>query len=135
MELEREVAKAQRTKHPFLLVFIDVDGLKNVNDSHGHAAGDELLRDVINTVRARVRSYDLIVRYGGDEFLCGLPDVTVADVAERFELINVELASRRQASVTVGIAELNADDSLEDLIQRADDALYAERRGRNTARE
>lgn len=118
-----------------MLVFIDVDGLKTTNDSHGHAAGDELLRHVTDTIRAHVRPYDLIVRYGGDEFLCGLPDVTLAEAAERFRLVNVDLASSRQASVTAGMAELRADDRLEDLIQRADEALYRERRARSAAGE
>lgn len=131
LELEREVTKAQRTKQPFVLVFIDVDGLKRENDSRGHAAGDGLLRHVIDTMRAHVRSYDLIVRYGGDEFLCGLADVTLDEVANRFELVNADLASSRQASVTAGMAELAADDRLEDLIHRADAALYEQRRGRS----
>ncbi|HUF96631.1 MAG TPA: diguanylate cyclase, partial [Ilumatobacter sp.] len=131
LELEREITKAQRTKHPFVLVFIDVDGLKQVNDSQGHAAGDELLRHAIDAIRSHVRPYDLIVRYGGDEFLCGLPDVTLAEVAERFARVNVDLASSRKASVTAGIAELSADDRLQDLIHRADDALYKERRARS----
>lgn len=64
LELEREITRAQRTEHPFVLVFVDVDGLKTTNDSLGHAAGDELLRHVIDTIRAHVRPYDLIVRYG-----------------------------------------------------------------------
>lgn len=135
LELEREITKAKRTKHPFVLVFVDVDGLKTTNDSHGHAAGDELLRHVIDTIRVHVRPYDLIVRYGGDEFLCGLAEVTLAEAAERFGLVNVDLASNRQASVTAGLAELRADDRLEDLIQRADEALYRERRGRSAAGE
>ncbi|MGO9900741.1 MAG: hypothetical protein ACLP0J_13860 [Solirubrobacteraceae bacterium] len=66
-------------------------------------------------VRAR-----LIVRFGGDEFLCGLADVTTANAAERFSLVNVDLAETQQASVTVGVAELEADDALGDLIARAD---------------
>ena len=131
LELQREIIRAKRTKHPFVLVFIDVDGLKTTNDSQGHAAGDDLLRHVIDTVRAHVRPYDLIVRYGGDEFLCGLPDVSLAETVERFRLVNVDLASSRQASVTAGLAALGADDRLEDLIQRADDALYTERRRRS----
>ena len=70
------------------------------------------------------------MRYGGDEFLCGLADVSLGDAAERFKLVNLDLALTRQASVTAGLAELSAGDRLEDLIRRADEALYAERRGR-----
>jgi GGDEF domain-containing protein len=66
VELEREVARASRTKRPFVLAFIDVDDLKAINDSHGHAAGDRLLRQIGESLRAHLRSYDLLVRYGGD---------------------------------------------------------------------
>lgn len=125
--LAREVVRAKRTKQPFALVFVDVDGLKAMNDSRGHSAGDQLLRATVDSIRAHLRSYDLIVRFGGDEFLCGLADVTVADAAKRFSLVNADLAETQQASVTVGVAELDADDALEDLIARADQALYRER--------
>ena len=125
--LERDVARAKRMKQPFTLVFVDVDGLKAINDSRGHSAGDQLLRATVDSIRAHLRSYDLIVRLGGDEFLCGLADVPVADAAKRFSLVNADLAETRQASVTVGVAELEADDALEDLIARADQALYRER--------
>jgi diguanylate cyclase (GGDEF)-like protein len=125
--LERDVARAKRTQQPFALVFVDVDGLKALNDSRGHSAGDQLLHATVESIRAHLRPYDLIVRFGGDEFLCGLADVTVADAAKRFSLVNADLAETRQASVTVGFAELKADDALGDLIARADQALYRER--------
>jgi diguanylate cyclase (GGDEF)-like protein len=114
--LERDVARAKRTKQPFALVFFDVDGLKAMNDSRGHSAGDQLLRATVKSIRAHLRSYDVIIRFGGDEFLCGLADVTIADAATRFSLVNADLAAARQASVTVGVAELEPDDALEDLI-------------------
>jgi diguanylate cyclase (GGDEF)-like protein len=127
LELEREVTKAKRTHKPFVLAFIDVDGLKATNDSLGHAAGDELLCHVVEVIRAHIREYDLIARFGGDEFVCGLFDVGIADAAERFALVNAELASTRQSSVTAGLAQLEAQDALEDLIKRADEALYLHR--------
>lgn len=130
VELDREISRAKRTKQTFVLAFIDVDGLKATNDSLGHVAGDQLLRHVVDTIRGHVRSYDLIVRYGGDEFLCGLLDVDMAEATERFALVNADLAAIRQASVTAGIAQLDAHDGLEDLIQRADEALYREREKR-----
>jgi two-component system cell cycle response regulator len=86
-----------------------------------------LLRTTVRAIRAQLRSYDLIIRYGGDEFLCGLLDVTMTQAAERFSLMNADLAATHQASVTVGFAELEADDAFEDLIARADEAMYRER--------
>lgn len=127
VELKREIARAKRTKQPFTLAFIDVDGLKGTNDSLGHAAGDQLLRETAALIRPHLRSYDLIIRFGGDEFVCGLLDLNRAEAAKRFSLVNADLAGTQQASVSVGLAELKADDALEDLIARADETMYKER--------
>lgn len=128
VELAREIVRAKRSKQPFALAFVDVDDLKNVNDSLGHVAGDRLLRQATASMRGRLRSYDLIIRYGGDEFLCALPDVTMAQAAERFALVNADLAESHQASLSFGLAELRADDACEDLIARADQAMYSTRK-------
>lgn len=134
LELERETARAKRTEQPFVLAFVDVDGLKATNDSLGHPAGDQLLRQIVDTIRANVRSYDLIVRFGGDEFVCGLMDMNLEKAAERFLLVNADLAETQHASVSVGLAELAPDDSVADLIARADEALYREREQRPSDR-
>jgi diguanylate cyclase (GGDEF)-like protein len=123
VELERDLTRAKRTGQPFTLAFVDIDDLKGRNDSHGHAAGDELLRATADAIRAHVRPYDLIVRFGGDEFLCGVTDVRMAEAAERFSRVNADLAATRKASVTIGLAELEPDDSVEGLVARADHAL------------
>jgi diguanylate cyclase (GGDEF)-like protein len=125
--LVHDVLRAKRTRQPFTLAFIDVDGLKEVNDSLGHTAGDEVLRATATAIRARLRPYDVVIRYGGDEFLCGLLDLDAAAAAERFELVKADLAATQQAFVTVGLAEVEADDGLDELILRADEALYRER--------
>lgn len=132
LELEREIERAKRTDQPFVVAFIDVDGLKAKNDTLGHAAGDKLLSDVANSIRGHLRSYDLIVRFGGDEFVCGLANVDVEAAAKRFSLVNVDLLATQHASITVGFAELTADDSLEDLLARADANLYQERNARKS---
>src|SRR6202165_791873 len=76
--LQREIARAHRVGGDGIVVaFMDVDGLKHVNDTAGHAAGDQLLREVAAAIRERGRSYDLVFRYGGDEFVCALVDVTL----------------------------------------------------------
>ncbi len=128
------MARAKRTKTPFVLAFIDVDGLKATNDSLGHYAGDQLLSGVVNTMRAHLRGYDLIVRFGGDEFLCGLLDLSMQMATERFFLINADLAASRNASITAGLAELEPGDSLDSLTARADAALRGQRRQRPPAR-
>ena len=133
LELDREVTKAHRTSTSFVLAFIDIDGLKTLNDTEGHAAGDALLSQVVDTVRGVVREYDLIVRYGGDEFLCGLLGLDLSEVQERFQIANASLAVTREAQVSVGLAELAPDESLEELIDRADKLMYAGRLMRRAA--
>lgn len=128
VELAREVVRAHRTGRPFVLAFVDVDGLKERNDTRGHAAGDDLLKRVTDTIRGHVRAYDLIVRHGGDEFLCGISDLPLSEATRRFEVARSELAGTDDGSMSVGLAELGPTEALHDLIGRADAAMYAERR-------
>ena len=131
LELEREMARARRDDQPLALAFVDVDRLKDINDSRGHAAGDRMLLSVADTFRANLRSYDLIIRYGGDEFVCAMSGLSIADASERLALVNALLAEAPEhGSVTVGLAELRPDDSAEDLVGRADAELYRQPRGR-----
>ncbi len=133
IELQREATRAQRTGTPFVLAFVDIDGLKAINDSLGHAAGDDLLRRVADTLKASLRPYDLTIRVGGDEFVCGMQDVDLAVAEERFAGINAGLAMMPHPSVSVGLAQLEASESVEDLIRRADADLHRRRgRGRPT---
>lgn len=126
VELEREIVRARRTGTPLVLAFIDVDGLKAVNDSQGHAAGDQLLRDVAAVLGDQSRDYDVIVRHGGDEFLLALPEMTMDQARERMELVQAALSSSpNHWSVSVGLARLEDEDTLETLIERADDELRA----------
>jgi len=134
VELERDIAKAKRTRQHFVLAFVDIDGLKATNDALGHPAGDRLLRQVADTLRGHLRAYDLVVRFGGDEFVCGLLDARMQDAVTRIELVNCDLAETG-ASVTAGYAELAADDSLAALVTRADEAMYKQRIGRSSARD
>jgi diguanylate cyclase (GGDEF)-like protein len=127
LELEHEVTRARRTGDTFVLAFVDVNNLKVRNDTLGHIAGDQLLRKIADTLRANVRSYDLVVRYGGDEFVCGFPALDVNDAAERFARINEDLSTHDEASVAFGLAELEGGDTLTDLITRADRVMYANR--------
>jgi diguanylate cyclase (GGDEF)-like protein len=134
LELKREMARAKRTKERMVVAFVDVDGLKEKNDTLGHVGGDLLLRHTVDHIRSGLRSYDLIVRFGGDEFVCALLDVSMSHSTERFAAVNATLAATEGASITVGLAEMEPDDSLSDLIERADRALYEIRRQRGSAR-
>ena len=128
--LQREIDRARRSPgRGTVVVFIDVDGLKEVNDTAGHHAGDELLRDVVSAIQERVRSYDLVFRYGGDEFVCVLVDATLshADATVRDIRRNVELRTGGH-TVSVGLAALAPNDDAEHAVARADAALYRSRK-------
>jgi diguanylate cyclase (GGDEF)-like protein len=127
-QLQREIDRARRGPEELVVAFVDVDGLKRVNDTDGHLAGDALLVAVADSMRACLRSYDLIMRFGGDEFVCVLPHASVETVRERFiEVSNALAAGVTGGSITVGFAELGNGDSPEDLIRRADHDLLAHR--------
>jgi diguanylate cyclase (GGDEF)-like protein len=128
LELDRELARSNRTKSPLTVAFVDVDGLKAVNDTAGHAAGDRLLHAVARILKGQLRRYDPVVRVGGDEFLCGLYGMDAGAARARLAHVTAALATDPEhGSVTIGIAELAAGDTLSSLIARADGALYQQR--------
>jgi diguanylate cyclase (GGDEF)-like protein len=102
-DLQREIDRAQRSDGRLVLAFVDVDGLKTINDTEGHAAGDQLLRDVALALRTGLRSYDLVVRYGGDEFVCALPGTDIEEARGRFDEVARSLLEQSpRASVEHG---------------------------------
>jgi diguanylate cyclase (GGDEF)-like protein len=126
--LQNEVDRAQRGDGKLVLAFVDVDSLRDVNNRHGHGAGDALLQDVVSAIRSNIRSYEPIVRYGGDEFVCAMAGVDRQQAESRFKGISDSVASRERGSaITVGLAELQPDDGLPELVDRADKALLAAR--------
>jgi diguanylate cyclase (GGDEF)-like protein len=128
VEIEREMERAVRTASPLILAFVDVDSLKLVNDSRGHAAGDRLLRAVVRTLQESLRPYDRIVRYGGDEFVCALSGMSEADAVARFAAVNGSLSALPEpGSVTFGVATMIGGDSAASLLARADTELYRNR--------
>src|SRR6266542_2226692 len=120
-EVSRELERAHRTGAGLVLAFVDVGGLEAVNDTQGHLAGDALLRLLGETLRANVRPYDVIVRYGGDELLCAMSNLGVPEARERFEKIAAALAAAdADHSITFGLAAAGPADGLQELIARAD---------------
>ncbi len=141
-EAGRIVANAHRHGRPCALLEMDLDGLKMVNDTHGHAVGDELLLAFTRTCRAKLREGDILGRLGGDEFAILLPETArgqAESIAQRlraaFNEVTVNAGSARiEPSVSVGIAVVGAASqvTLEELLREADRALYeAKRAGRN----
>jgi diguanylate cyclase (GGDEF)-like protein len=128
--LQREIDRSRRAGGKgIVVVFLDVDNLKLVNDSEGHAAGDRLLVDVVAAIRKRVRSYDLVIRYGGHEFVCALVDVSPADAERTLADIRRQYTARtRGHTVSVGLTAVEPSDTAESAVARADAALLAQRR-------
>jgi diguanylate cyclase (GGDEF)-like protein len=127
-QLQREIDRARRAREELVVAFVDVDGLKQVNDTKGHLEGDALLVAVADALRGCLRSYDVIMRFGGDEFVCALPSADVEGVRQRFADVSKALtAGPTPGSITVGFAALGDEGSAENLIRRADDDLLARR--------
>ena len=124
--------RASVTRAPMLLMLIDVDYFKQINDGHGHAAGDAVLREVARRLKASVRKSDLVARLGGDEFviLCDDVDATYAAESLANKVITsmgapVSLdAARLKVTLSVGAALCRDVFSLDELVQKADEALY-----------
>ena len=127
-DLDCEIDRARRTSAPLTVAYLDVVGLKTVNDTQGHAAGDALLHRVVHAVRAQLRSYDVVVRVGGDEFVCVLSGTTPADAAQRFDTVRAGLAAAPEpCEFKIGFAALRPGESGAELVGRADAELPAQR--------
>jgi diguanylate cyclase (GGDEF)-like protein len=125
-QLEREFARAKRFSTAVALMMIDLDKFKDYNDVHGHLAGDRVLRDVARAWKYRLRSSDLLARYGGDEFLVMLADCGPSDAHELAKRLCSAVPHDQTCSV--GVATWDGRESGEQLVRRADQALLAAKR-------
>jgi diguanylate cyclase (GGDEF)-like protein len=121
--LVNEIERARRADGALAFAFLDCDDLKQVNDRGGHAAGDKVLRELIGLLRSKLRPYDPVVRWGGDEFICAISGADSEDVRGRFSEIQAALSREGAPRVTIGIATLEGGDTFQTLIDRADTAL------------
>ena len=140
--LQEELHKLERYGHSFTVALLDIDHFKRVNDTLGHKAGDEVLRGVASELRSVSRTSDLVIRWGGEEFLFAFPGTTAPQAAAIVERLRAHLASKplvigaENTSVPVtisgGVAEAQPGETPEALVKRADDGLYrAKETGRN----
>jgi len=133
-------ASFKRSGTPACLILLDLDDFKSVNDIHGHAVGDDILRRITQILNLRIRVTDSLYRIGGEEFVVVIDgqDIEKASrLAEQLRtLVEVnELVSDRAVTISLGVAELRTGESFDRWLHRADEALYqAKRAGRNTIR-
>ncbi len=140
--LDRELARGARENTPLGIAIVDLDRFKNVNDQHGHLAGDAVLREAARRLQSAMRSYDAIGRYGGEEFLILLPGCDEINSVNQAERLRKQLSTAEMrvnetvlaitASFGVTTAPCAYVHNTENLIRRADEALYlAKKMGRN----
>ncbi|HTQ85299.1 MAG TPA: GGDEF domain-containing protein [Candidatus Solibacter sp.] len=138
--LSSEILRAERTGRPLTILVLDLDGLKTMNDKHGHAAGDELIRTFAQCLNRAIRGSDLAVRFGGDEFLVLLPDCKLEEVRYVLNRLSGHKMEHSGVSVPIsfsaGWANMRSGESCDQLLKRADDALYVNKRaGKEGTRE
>lgn len=138
--LEREIPRALRHQRSLSLLMLDIDHFKLVNDTHGHLAGDAVLRDLANIARSRLRPDDMLARYGGEEFAIVLPETPLAGAIKAAEELRKLVETHPfavedesiQVTVSIGAAELLPGMTVDALFKAADEMLYlAKNRGRN----
>ncbi len=141
IRLNEEFARARRNCSTLSIAMVDADHFKNVNDTYGHLVGDKALVHIASVLKAGLRECDILVRYGGEEFLVLLPDTSSSRAALPLDRLRGRLAGQKflnrnaeiSLSISIGIATLSTlDKNPMDVIERADKALYAAKRsGRN----
>lgn len=143
--ITREVMRSRREQSCTAVMMCDIDHFKSVNDQHGHAAGDEVLREAARRLQNSVRSYDMVGRYGGEEFLVALNKCDPASAVSRAENLRTVIASRpfqvggKRATITISVGLALSNEftscSVDEIMHQADMALYAAKAaGRNCVR-
>ena len=129
---ELQVAQAHRQRLPLALAALDLDHFKDLNDTHGHDAGDRALQRLALLLRDSHRRYDLLARVGGDEFALLMPGADRAIALATLERLRNAAAGQVLPTLSIGVAMLGEADNLDSLMRNADQALYAaKRQGRN----
>jgi diguanylate cyclase (GGDEF)-like protein len=132
--LDLLVAQSRRYATPLAVAVIDIDHFKSINDSQGHPAGDEILKDFTGLLVSGTRASDIVARVGGEEFVVVMSSTPVAHAQMVAERLRRRVATQsfpawtRGVTASIGIAEFRSEDSVENLLKRADDALYASKR-------
>ena len=137
--LAAEVSRSERKGHPLTVLMLDLNNFKQINDTHGHAAGDQVLKEFAFRLNKVIRGSDLAVRLGGDEFLVLLPECTTEQlqiVLGRLGSIEVERQGHKiSVTFSAGWKQYEVGDRPDELLERADQVLYAKKRASKETRE
>ncbi len=142
--IAKECSRSLRSKASFALSMLDIDHFKKINDTYGHSAGDAVLKEIVNRINAVIRPYDLLGRFGGEEFLVVVPGACAADIITISERIRQRISGTKvcvdqlEIAVTAsqGIVAWDGKSSVDEMIRAADDALYrAKKAGRNCVQD
>ena len=125
LHMENLIPISKRRGEPYTIILIDVDHFKNYNDTHGHTAGDLLLVEMAQILDDCSRDQDLVVRYGGEEFMLVLPSTSLEDAKILASRISEAVREKTDVTVSAGLAMQQEDSTFDELIQEADDKLYA----------
>lgn len=136
--LKQFVAMGERYKHPFSLISFDIDFFKSINDTFGHDIGDQVLKEIAQTVKSNVRNTDLVCRVGGEEFAILMPETALASAASIAEKLRQKVEEivfeslDHPVTISLGVVELLDQEDGDSLYKRADNAMYqAKEQGRN----
>lgn len=139
--IEYEIARSDRYQRPLSIIMLDIDHFKTINDTHGHPAGDRVLRALAKVARETIRTTDSLIRWGGEEFIVLLPDTDLEAALPVAERLREAIAGMRimisdkEVNITISLGVARKDENtldLETLVARVDQALYiAKFRGRN----
>jgi len=129
---EKLIPQSIRHKQKFSIMLLDIDHFKEYNDKHGHLKGDEALIDVANCLQKEARDDDLVVRFGGEEFLIILPETEIETAQAVIKRIMKTIRRDTDITISAGLAMFSKDVTFEQLVKAADDALYlAKKHGRD----
>ncbi|MEA3374363.1 MAG: diguanylate cyclase [Campylobacterota bacterium] len=135
--LQQEIDRANRYSHPLSTIMFDIDHFKEINDTHGHAVGDAVLTTLADYIKEHVRDQDIVVRWGGEEFIILLPHSDIEQAEVKAEMLRSSIEAYTQEdiphfTISLGVTKFHTNESAEDLLNRVDRAMYeAKEGGRN----